>query len=585
MEQQFKKDKISSLSHREQAREKLPTYYGSRDNFYHGVSELLNNATDEVINNFDKGTISIELDDTCEIITVSDTGRGIPIDDEESVELLFETLFASGKYETSEDSNSGVNGVGTTVLNFTSDFFICDSYMNGMHYRVSYSEGGRNKQYEKLGKTEKHGTRISFKLDKTMYTETKFSPNEIENKLRRASLMTDKIVFEYKHNDEVKVFNNTMIQYFENYSKDILGDIIECNQKQFSKTTTIERKGEIKEVQEIANIEVIFGICIGDEVFQETMLNGNYLKDNGTIFEGIIEGFRYVLNKHCKDNKMFKKSEKQNISPQDIENGISFVARLFSNIVEFEGQTKFSTKKEYYKKVARDYIVENLEIIILENKKLFDRMVDQVLICKRANENNEKAKQVLKKKLTEKVDGINGIVEGFIDCELEKGGEIFFTEGKSALGSIILARDSYFQAGYPLRGKMINPFKNKIPKVLANEEIQDMIRLLECGVEVRNKFTKDLPQFDIDKLRWRKIIMTSDADSDGKQINVLGLANIYKLCPSLITKGYVYIALPPLFEIKVTDSEKYYALTISERDQIIKEKVGNRKHEVHRLKG
>lgn len=585
MNNTFKKDKLSKLSNREQAREKLPTYYGSRDNYYHGVNELLNNSTDEIINNFDRGIITIELDESCKVITVTDTGRGIPIDDIESVELLFETLFASGKYETSSDNNSGVNGVGTCVLNYTSDIFICNSYMNGKHYRVSYSEGGQNRKYECLGDTSKNGTEITFKLDEGMYTETKFSPIEIETKLRRASLLTDKIVFRYIHLGETKEFNNTISSYFEKYSSNILGQTIECSPKEYNKITTIERKGEIKEVKETANIEVVFGICVGELAFQETMLNGNYLKENGTIFEGIVEGFRDTINKYCKDNKLLKKGEKQNISLQDIESGVSFVARLFSNIVEFEGQTKFSTKKKYYKQVAKEYIIENLEIIEKENKKFFNRLVEQILICKRANENNEKAKQILKKKLTEKVDSINGQIEGFVDCELSQGGELFLTEGKSALGSIVLARDSKFQAGYPLRGKLINALKNSLDKVLKNEEVIDIIRLLGCGVEIKSKYTKDLPTFDLKNLRWEKIILTSDADSDGKQINVLILTNLYKLCPSLITEGYVYIALPPLFEIKVSDTEKYYALTTTERDKIINEKVGNRKYEVHRLKG
>lgn len=585
MNKKFKKDKVSKLSYREQAREKLPTYYGSRDNYYHGVGELLNNSTDEVMNNFDRGVVRLELDDTCEIVTISDTGRGIPIDDIESVEALFETLFASGKYETSEDSNSGVNGVGTCVLNYTSDLFECNSYMNGKHYRVKYTDGGQNREYECLGDTSRHGTEITFKLDKTMYTHHVFSPKEIEEKLRRTSMITDRITFEYKHQDEEKVFNNTIGEYFEKYSRDIFGEQVEYQEKHYEKKTKIERKGIIKDVKEVANIQVVYGICVGDSPLQETMLNGNYLKENGTIFDGIIEGFKNTLNKHCKDNKLFKRGEKQSITSQDVENSISFVTRFFSNIVEYEGQTKFSTKKKYYKEVAKDYISENLEITKLENRKFFDRLVEQVLICKRANETNEKAKQVLKKKLTEKVDGINSIVEGFVDCELEKGGELFLTEGKSALGAIVLARDSHFQAGYPLRGKIINPLKNSLDKVLKNEEIIDIIRLLGCGVEIKSKLTKSLPKFNLDKLRWEKIILTSDADSDGKQINVLLLTNLFKLCPSLITNGFVYIALPPLFEIKVSDAEKYYALTITERDSIIKEKVKGRKYEVHRLKG
>lgn len=580
----FKKDTIRALTEREKVREKLPTFYGSRDNYYHGFKEVLNNATDEVFNNFENGSVIITLHDDCETITIEDTGRGIPIDTDESTVLLFETLFASGKYEVDSGSNSGVNGVGTCCLMYSSEFFSCTSYLGGKEYEVTYYDGGSSKSYRVVGDTDKHGTKITFKLDKKCYTNTVFDKSEIESSIRRISLISKKITFIFNHADESVVYNHTIESYFDEYSRDIIGNPTFCKEKTFSKKTVVERQGESKEVLETADIQVAMGTCVGDEVLQETMLNGNYLKDNGTIYDGIIEGARNYFNKHCKNTGQLKKKDKQ-ITNQDIESCLSFVCRIFSNLVEFESQVKFSTKKEYYKEVAKTYITENLEIMQNENRKDFDRTVQQVLICKRANENNEKAKQVLKKKLTDKIDSINNVVEDFVDCELEKGGEIFFTEGKSALGSIILARDSHFQAGYPLRGKMINPRKNNISKVLSNEEVLNMLRILECGVEIENKFTKDLPKFDINKLRFSKIILTADADSDGKQINILGLANLYKLCPTLVIKGYVYVALPPLFEISVSDSEKYYALTINERDRLIEEKIGNRKYEVHRLKG
>ena len=582
---QKKRDNIRALSDKEKAREKLPIFYGSFDNFYHGFKEILNNSVDEILNNFDKGEIIVELHDDNRTITVSDTGRGMPIDTYEQAKLLFETLFASGKYDVTENTNSGVNGVGGTILQYSSSYFECKSNFQGKTYQIIYENGGDiTKELTCLGETDNHGTEITFKLDDTCYTQTVYDENEIEDIIRKVSLVSENITFKYIYKDTEKIFNNTIESYFDNYSSDIMGNALYGYSKSFSRDIEVERQGAKNIVKETAEIQVILGTCVGENLLQETMLNGNYLKDNGTIYDGIIDGIKLFANRYCKA-KNFIKSKEKNISNQDVESAISFVCRLFSNIVEFESQVKFATKKEYYKEVAKEYIQEQLTIYKEENKKDFDRLIQQILICKRANETNEKSKQVLKKKLTEKVDGINGKVDGFVDCELEKGGELFLTEGNSALGSIVLARDSVFQAAYPLRGKMINALKNKLDKVIKNEEVIDILRLLGCGVEVKSKYTKDLPKFDINNLRWNKIICTADADSDGRQINVLILTTLYKLVPTLIKEGYVYIALPPLFEIKVSDTEKYYALTITERDKIIEEKIGNRRYEVHRLKG
>ena len=584
--EQKKRDNIRALSDREKAREKLPIFYGSFDNFYHGFKEILNNSVDEILNNFDRGEIKIHLHDDNRTITVSDTGRGMPIDTYEQAKLLFETLFASGKYDVTENTNSGVNGVGGTILQFSSSYFECKSNFQGKTYQIIYENGGDiTKELTCLGETDNHGTEITFKLDDTCYTQTVYDENEIEDIIRKVSLVSENITFKYIYKDTEKVFNNTIELYFDNYSSDIIGSPLYGYSKTFSRDIEVERQGSKNKVKETAEIQAILGACIGENILQETMLNGNYLKDNGTIYDGIVDGIKLFANRHCKTMNLIKGKEK-NISNQDVESAISFVCRLFSNIVEFESQVKFATKKEYYKEVAKEYIQEQLTIYKEENKKDFDRMIQQILICKKANETNEKAKQVLKRRLTEKTDSINNRVDGFVDCDIDKGGELFLTEGRSALGSIVLARNSEFQAAYPLRGKMINVLKNPLSKVFNNEEIVDIINLLGTGVEIKDKLTQHLPKFDINNLRWSKIICTADADADGKQINVLILTALYKLVPTIIKEGYVYIAQPPLFEIKVSDDEKYYALSETERDIKVNElKLNNKKYEIHRLKG
>lgn len=577
-------DNIRQLSMREQSREKLPVFYGSYDNYYHGFRELLNNACDEILNHFDKGEIEVILSDDNREITVKDTGRGIPINVYENAKLLFETLFASGKYDVNEKTNSGVNGVGNTILQYSSKYFRCLSNIQsiGKAYEIVYKNGGEiTKPLTCLGETDKHGTEITFRLDETVYTEVVFDEKEIENIIRRVSVISENIKFKFIYKNQVIEFQNTIYDYFYNYSENILGDIYNCSQKRFERDIEVERQGTKDKVKEIADIEVVFGTCTGENPLQETMLNGNYLKDRGTIFDGIIEGFKSYIGKYAKQNNLYKKNEK-GLSYQDIENAISFVCRLFNNLVEFESQVKFSTKKIYYKEIAKQYIIEQLEVYKSEHEKDFKRMVEQILICKRANEVNIKARQKLKEKLTKKVDGINEVVDGFVDCELEKGGELFLVEGKSANGSIVLARDSYFQASYPLRGKLLNLLKAKWKDILDNNEITDIIQLLGCGVEVRNKYTKDLPKFNEDNLRFNKIILTADADSDGHQINTLILVAIYVLFPTLIEKGYVYISQPPIFQIDCGNIRKY-AMSVREKDEIVKTLDGN--VIVHRLKG
>lgn len=579
----LKDDVIEELCEKEKAREKLPVFYGSYDNYYHGFREVLNNAVDELLNNFGYGDIIIKLEDDCRTISVKDTGRGIPINSKENVKKLLETLFASGKYEANSKTNSGVNGVGNTILMYTSEYFECTSKMitEKKIYNIAYQNSGEIlKELACLGNTEEHGTEIKFRLDPSIYTETIFSSDVMEDIINKISLVSEDIKFTYIHNGEEKIYQNNMYEFFERNSKDTIGENEQLKTGNFERQVEVERKGKKEIVDELLTIDLIFAPCTSEGPFKMNMLNGNNLIEYGTIHDGVLEGFKQYINNYCKKEKLYKKNEKP-ISNVDVENAITYACRIFNNLVEFESQVKFSTKKDYYKQCAKEYIVENLEIYKLEKEKQFKRLVDQILICKRANDINLKARQSLKKKLTEKVDGINVDIDGFVDCELEKGGELFLVEGKSANGSVVLSRDSHFQASYPLRGKLLNLLKAKWNDILNNKEIMDIIQLLGCGIEVRNKFTKDLPKFDINKLRFNKIILTADADSDGRQINTLILTAIYVLCPTLITEGYVYIAQPPIFQIDSGKIRKY-AMSVKEKDNIVKE-LNN--VEVHRLKG
>lgn len=579
---EFKMDEVYKLGFREQAREKIDMFFGDKSNFMHPLNEAINNCDDELYNNFDTGIMRVKLHDDLQTMTVSDTGRGIPIYNGEQAELLLQTLFAGGKYEVG-DPTTGTFGCGLTATNYNSVLFECTSYLNGKEYYIKYTNGGIIEQsLTCIGDTDLHGTTITFKLDKDSFDTITYDPEEVKLRIRRFSQMTDKIFFQFDFNNEIHEFNYKYDEYFDTFAEDILGNPMYGKTKNYKRMTTVEVKGDKKEVEETLDIIAIIGTTTSEFPLQETMLNGNYLKDNGTIYDGVLDGIKNHVNKYCKDNKLYKNNEKD-ITVNDVELAVAFTCKVFNNLPSFTNQTKFSTKKDYYKDVAKDYMKEYMEIYKNEKEKDYKRLVDQILICKRANDANIKARQKLKAKLTKKVDGINEVVKGFIDCELEKGGEFFLVEGDSANGSVVLARDSHFQASYPVRGKMLNVNKAKWEEILDNEEIMDMVRLWGCGIEPRNKYTKDLPEFDINKMKYSKIILTADADSDGKQINVLGLTIIKKLMKPLLLKGYVYISQPPIFQIDY-DGGREYAFSVKQKEDIIA-KFKSKKPTVHRLKG
>lgn len=550
----------------------------------------LNNSCDEILNNFQNGTIDIILSDDNRTITVRDTGRGIPISTYENTKLLFETLFASGKYDVSESTNSGVNGVGNTILQFSSVYFKCLSHMKsiGKSYEIVYENGGEiTTPLTCLGDTDKHGTEITFKLDDTVYTEVEFNEKEVEDIIRRVSMISENITFNFTYKNNIITFNHNISEYFNKYSTDIIGESYTCSPKRFERDIEVERKGIKDTAKEIADIQVVFGACSSELPMQETMLNGNYLKENGTIYDGVVDGFKIYVNRYCKENNLYKKKEK-GLSSQDIENAISFVCRLFNNLVEFESQVKFSTKKEYYKQIGKEYIQEQLEVYKLENQKAFKRMVDQILICKRANDVNVKARQELKEKLTKKIDVLNKI-QGLYECKNRDGKRAFaICEGKSALSSLLFARPDNV-AIMCIRGKMTNALKSGVDKILNDEIILNILRAY--GVEISEtknvkKKNKDIIQFNIDNARYDEIYIVTDADIDGMgSIAPLLLTMFNTVAPEVVQKGIIHIIKTPLYEIQeIKDDKMYYAVDEDELESILKSLQGKR-YKINYVKG
>lgn len=585
-------EKIRKLSNRDQAREKIAVWYGSADNYQHGLKELLANATDEIINNFDNGTITVKLSEDGKTITVTDTGRGIPISGETdgvpNYELLFLTLFAGTKYGDSGITNgtyTGSNGVGTTVLNYTSLLFEVTSVIKGTKYHIKFTNGGEVAEVLTQEPTDDiNGTTVTFSLDPSVYTNTVFQDDDVREIAHRYAVSSNKITVKYEYNGNESVFHydNLKDYYSEltngvNTSRIVFGDLVEYQD------TIINNQHDIKTShEELTSLAI--ALSTSTTPYQESYLNLNYLPNGGKINEGVINGIKLYVNKYCRANNLFPKKV-NSFSDSDITESFSFVAVMFSNNVEFANQTKFSTNKELYKDVAKRRVTQILEVLEIEDPKNFKDIINHLLLVQKENTVNAKHKEKLKKKLTEKVDTMSNRIDKLVDSRIHgEDAELYLAEGDSAHGSVVLARDAKFQASMPMGGKFLNTEKaSSIEAIVDNETVMNVIKALGCGIDLGKK-QKDLPKFDIDKLRYGKIICASDEDPDGAQIQCLIITLFYKLMPEIIRQGKLYIAQTPLFEIKLKDDKVLYAYTDEGKEKIIEEQ-GKKIVQISRSKG
>lgn len=559
------KDKIRRLDHREQSREKISIWYGSADNYEHGLKEVLANATDEIINNFDKGTINVELMEDMKTLVVQDSGRGIPMEGETdgtpNYELLFLILFAGTKYGEGgemEGSYTGTNGSGQTVLNYTSSLFEVTSVRNGKEYHIKFENGGILSEPITERKTDKKsGTTVKFRLDPEIYTETEFTNEQVKSIIKRYTVSSNKITINYKHKDEEVTYH---YDHLEEYFDEVIGDT-STSSVRYGDSVLFDDGGEKTSIE--------LALATTTEIIQESYLNINYLPNGGAINNGIVNGVKLYMNKFCRDNSLFPKGVKS-FSDSDIEESISFVAVMLSNNVEFSNQTKLDTQKKLYYEVAKKRVSQILEVMEVEDKKGFDSIVKHLLLVQKDNASNQRQKEKLKKELTKKVDNLNNSIEKFVDSRIHgEEAELYLAEGDSAHGSVVLARDGKFQASLPMGGKFLNVAKaNTLETIVKNEIIMNVIRVLGCGVELGKKH-KDVAPFDISKLRYGKIIIASDEDADGKQITSLVITLFHTLMPEIIKQGKLYIAKTPLYEIKLKDDSVLYAYSDDERDDLI----------------
>ena len=571
------KDTIKQLDTREQCRQKISIWFGSRDQYTHPIKEILANSLDEINNNFDGGEITVWLQDDLKTIAVKDTGRGIPIANKTdgilNYVLLFETLFAGSNYSNNEYGKVtvGTNGCGSCVINHTSELFEVASARDGYLHEVRYENGGKLVHFKKISESDDHFTIVRFRLDDEVYTNTIYNPNEIREICKWNAAVNNKVTIKFYYQDEISEYHyDSTEDYFDEVTANNTSPKLVGLKKSFD--NQVEKNA----------IEVV--IATSSEPVQQTFLNSNYLPEHGSIYDGVINGARLFINKYCKDNNLLDKKI-GNISNGDIEESLSFIASIESTNVEFSNQTKFSTNKKLYKDITQSYIQEMLTVMLAENPKGFEKIVKHILEVQKFNSKAQANKKALKKKLSEKIDSISNRVEGLVDCKHHgEDSELYIAEGKSALGSIVLARNPQNQAVIPIRGKILNCLKANYDTIFKSEIITDLVKAIGCGIETDRK-NKDLGTFDIKNLRYGKIMACADADEDGKQIVCLILTMIYRLMPTLIHEGRVYIVNTPLYEVRLRDDSSLYWNSESEKEEyLLKYGDSNIKH-MARCKG
>ncbi len=588
--QKYDDDSIKSLKGAQRVRKRPGVIFGSDglEGCEHSFFEILSNSIDEAREGFGKEIVVTKFDDGS--IEVKDFGRGIPVgfnksEDRYNWELIFCELYAGGKYNTNKGFNYnyslGLNGLGLCATQYSSEYMDVlikrDGQENILHFEHGENVGGLK---SKKTKDKETGTIIKWKPDLEVFTEIDIPLEYFKDILKRQAIVNKGLLFKLKHNDETLEF----------FYKDGITDYVKeiASDEPLSKVVYFkaEREGRDRKDKEDYKVLLSCAFCFSNKVkLIEYYHNSSWLEHGGVPEKALKQAFVSKIHSYLKDNGKYNKNESK-VSFVDIEESLVFVSSSFSTQTSYENQTKKAITNSFIYEAMLEFLKHNLEIFFIENPEEIEKIAKQILVNKRSREKAEKTRLNLKKTLVGSVDLVNRI-QKFVDCRSKDRDkrELFIVEGDSALGACKQSRDANFQAIIPVRGKILNCLKSDYDKIFKNEIIRDLIKVLGCGVEVKNKFSKDFSNFNLDGLRWNKIIICTDADVDGFQIRTLILTMLYRLTPGLIQKGYVYLALSPLFEIE-TKKKKYFAYNEEEKvkilDMIKKEKQS---FEINRSKG
>ncbi len=590
--QSYGNDSISALKGAQRVRMRPAVIFGSDDltGCQHAVFEILSNAIDEAREGH--GDLIIVTRYADKSIQVEDFGRGCPVDWNEKEqcynwELVFCEMYAGGKYANNTGENYeyslGTNGLGTCATQYASEFFDARIHRDGYQYKLHFEKG------EPVGKLEKQpldrkktGSLFHWKPDLEVFTDIDIPVEYYLDVLKRQAVVNAGITFRFRN----QVGNSFEITEFC-YEKGIVDYVNELTNGDSFTTPQFweaERKGRDREDKADYKVKITAAVCFSRSISRlEYYHNSSWLEHGGSPDKAARNAFVYALDAYLKQNNKYVKNESK-ITFQDVADCLVLVTNCFSTQTSYENQTKKSINNKFIQEAMAEFFRSRLQVYFIENKAEADKIAEQVLINKRSRETAEKARISVKKKLSGSLD-ISNRVQKFVDCRSRDASkrELYIVEGDSAMGSVKQSRDAEFQGIMPVRGKILNCLKADYGRIFKSDIITDLLRVMGCGVEVKDKRVKDLSSFDIDSLRWNKIVICTDADVDGFQIRTLILTMLYRLVPTLIREGYVYIAESPLFEINTKD-RTWFAYNEAEKAEILK-KIGNQKCTIARSKG
>ncbi len=589
MAKSYGNDSISSLKGADRVRKRPGVIFGSNglDGCEHAMFEILSNSIDEAKEGF--GTLITVTRFRDKSIEVADSGRGIPLDynpkeERYNWELVFCELYAGGKYDNNSGKNYeyslGLNGLGSCATQYASEYMEVNVQRDGFKYQLFFEKGENvGGLYKEPTRFKKTGTTIKWKPDLDVFTDIDIPLEYYKETLKKQAVVNAGITFKLRNETEdgFEEFDYFYANGIEDYLKELCGG----HEMTAIQSISAERVGRDREDKPEYKLLMNFAFCFSNSVnVLEYYHNSSFLEHGGSPDKAVRNAFVYAIDSYIKQNNKYTKNESK-ITFQDVSDSLALISNSFSTYTDYENQTKKAINNRFIQEAMTDFLRHNLEVYFIENKLDAEKISEQVLLNKRSRETAEKTKANLKKKLAKNID-ITNRVQKFVDCRTRDVSkrEVYIVEGDSALGSCKLSRDAEFQAIIPVRGKILNCLKSDMNKIFKNDIIMDLMRVLGCGVEVKSK---DLNTFDLDNLRWSKVIICTDADVDGFQIRTLILTMIFRLVPTLIREGKVFIAESPLFEI-TTKKDTFFAYNEKEKADIL-QKIGDTKYTVQRSKG
>lgn len=590
--QAYTNETITQLKGADRVRKRPGVIFGSDgvDGCAHSIFEILSNSIDEARDGYGDRILITKFKDGS--VEVEDFGRGMPVDyntreQRYNWELLFCELYAGGKYSTDENNYAyslGLNGLGLCATQYSSEWMIADVYRDGFHYHLEFKKGENVGGLKKeLSTRKKTGTCIRWKPDGEVFTDTNVPSAYYHDVIKRQAVVNAGVRFVFT--DETAEGDAKKTEYYyEHGIVDYVEEIANLESITPVRFFQSEATGRDTPDRPEYKVKMSAAFCFSNKTqCIEYYHNSSWLEHGGSPDRAVRLAFVSQIDAYLKSKGMYKKNESK-VTFADVQDCLIFVSSCFSKNPSYENQTKKAITNRFVQQAMTEFLKHSLEVYFIENPDEAQKIASQVLVNKQSREHAEKTRQSIKKTMTAQLDIANR-VQKFVDCRSKDvtRRELYIVEGDSALGAVKQSRDSDYQAIMPVRGKILNCLKADYDRIFKSDIITDLIKVLGCGVELSGKAKKDLASFDVANLRWNKVVICTDADVDGYQIRTLILTMLYRLVPTLINDGYVFIAESPLYEITAKD-KTYFAYTEAEKAEFLA-KIGNGKYTIQRSKG